>query len=253
MLLKAGTAPQRPPGASEAAVSMPAHPLPPPVSGAAPQPWGAPALECPYMGQYMQAMAKALPDSSRSTHVQLLQPTQTGSPPEEAGRLFSQLLIPNAADPLAQAGSALAAPPPGKDKAPRPAPGSGGPRPVGDVGQAPLQMHALALAAAAVSQAGGDAVIYAEAVPLAAEQAGAPASGFGYAAQTAAHDQVQGPPDAASAEHGAAGEPVSPLRRLVLRPRLRTCALRSRSQRGAVNNCDKCMALLLTLVCMPCH
>lgn len=250
-LLKAGTAPQRPPGASEAAAPMPAQPLSPPESGTAPQPWGAPAPECPYMGQYMQAMAEALPDDSRLTHAQPLQPTETRCPPEEAGRLFSQLLFPSAADPLAQAGSALAAPPPAKDKAPRPAPGSGGPQPVEDVGQAPLQMHALALAAAAVSQAGGGAVVYAEAAPLAAEQAGAPAPGLGFAPQAAAHDEVPGLADAAAAEHGAAGEPVSPLRRLVPRPRLRTRALRGRSQRGAVNEWDSCMALLLTLVWCP--
>ena len=233
-LLKAGTAPPHPLGASGAAAPVPAQPLPPPVSGTAPQPWGAPAPACPYMGQYVQAMAEALPDSSRSAHVQPLQPTETGGPPEEAGGLFSQLLFSSAADPLDQAGRALAAPPPVRDKAPRPAPVPGGPQPAGYVGQAPLQMHALALAAAAVSQAGGDA----GAAPLAAGQEGAAASGFGFALQTGAHDQVQGLPDAAAAEHGAAGEPVSPLRRLVPRPRGRTRALRGRSQRGAVNDRD---------------
>ena len=205
------------------------------------------------MGQYMQAMVEALPDDSRSEHAQLLQQTVTGSPPEEAGRLFTQLLFPSAAAPPAQAGSALAAPPPVRDKAPRPAPGSGGPQPVGDVGQAPVQMHALALAAAAVSQAGGDAVVYAVAAPPAAEQACASASGLGFTPHSASHNDVQGLPDAAAAEHGAAGERVSPLRRLVVRPRSRARALRGRTQRGAANEWVSCMTLVLTVVCVTWH
>ena len=204
------------------------------------------------MGQYLQAMPEAPPDTPRWTHVQPLQPMETGTPPGEAGRLFSQLLFPSAADPLAQAGGALAAALPGQDKPPWPAPGSGGPQPVRNAGRAPLQMRALAMAAAAAAQAGGGSMVQAEPAPPAAQQAGALAFGDGFARQAAVHGQAQSLPHAAAAEHDAAGAPVSPLRRLVPRPR-RTRALHGRSKPGAANKHTMCVALLLVLACVPRH
>ena len=240
-LLKAGTQPQRPPAASEAgaAAPVPAQLQPPPMPSAAPEPWGAPAPECPYMGdtgQDVHAMADAPPGSPRWTRVQLLQPMEAGSSAEAAGPLFSQLLFPSSADLYARAGSALAAPLPVQDKPQWPAPGSGGPQPARDAGQAPIQMHALAMAAAAASQAGGGAAVQAEPARPAAAQAGNRASGFASAGHAAApSDGGQGLPGAAVTERGAAGDPMSPLRRLAPRSRRRTRASRGRSKQGTVD------------------